>query len=93
MRIMSKLFILLVVGIIAVVLLNVLVNLDSESFLISSDGTAGSDELVSPTLRAPVQEPYTNTIPDNNFNSIVFLIGFIGLIGIMVLIISYMKWK
>ena len=93
MRIMSKLFILLVVGIIAVVLLNVLVNLNAEPFFLSSDSTAGSAVSAGPTLLAPVQEPDTNTVSDHNFNSIVFLIGFIGLIGIMVLIISYMKWK
>jgi hypothetical protein len=91
MRIMSKLFILLVVGIIAVVILNVLVNLNAETFLISSDGTAGSDELASPTLLAPVQEPDTNTVSDQNYNCLIYLLGLIGIIGIMVISINYMK--
>jgi len=91
MRIMSKLFILLVVGIIAVVLLNVLVNLNSESFLISSDGTAGSAVSAGPTLLAPVQEPDTNTVSDQNYNCLMYLLGLIGIIGIMVISINYMK--
>jgi hypothetical protein len=92
MRIITKLFILLFIGVIAVVLLNVLINANAENFLIQADDTTGPSSVsASPTLLAPVQEPDAGTVSDQNYNCIIYLLGLIGLIGIMVIGINYVK--
>ena len=92
MRIITKLFILLFIGVIAVVLLNVLINANAENFLKQTDDTTGSSSVsASPTLLAPVQEPDVGTVSDQNYNCIIYLLGLIGLIGIMVIGINYVK--
>jgi hypothetical protein len=91
MRIITKLFIILFIGVIAVALLNVLINVNAENFLIRTDNT--DDQLVSPspTLLAPVQEPDAGTVSGQNYNCIIYLLGLIGVIGIMVIGINYVK--
>jgi hypothetical protein len=92
MRIITKLFILLFIGVIAVVLLNVLINANAENFLKQADDTTGPSSVsASPTLLAPVQEPDTGTVSDQNYNCIIYLLGLIGLIGIMAIGINYVK--
>jgi hypothetical protein len=92
MRIITKLFILLFIGVIAVVLLNVLINANAENFLIQADDTTGPSSVsASPTLLAPVQEPDAGTVSDQNYNCIIYLLGLIGLIGIMAIGINYVK--
>jgi uncharacterized membrane protein len=92
MRIITKLFILLFIGVIAVVLLNVLINANAENFLKQTDDTTGPSSVsASPTLLAPVQEPDAGTVSDQNYNCIIYLLGLIGLIGIMAIGINYMK--
>lgn len=84
-------FIILFIAVIAVVLLNVLINVNAQSFLIQSDGTSGSSASASPTLLAPVQEPDAGTVSSQNYNCVVYLLGLIGLIGIMAIGINYVK--
>jgi len=91
MRFITKSFIILIIGVIAVFLLNVLINLDAEPFLIPSDDTAGSLVSVSPTLLAPVQEPDESAVSEQNYNCLLYLLGLIGFIGIMAISINYMK--
>jgi hypothetical protein len=92
MRIITKLFILLFIGVIAVVLLNVLINANAENFLIQADDTNGPSSVsASPTLLAPVQEQDSGTVSDQNYNCIIYLLGLIGLIGIMAIGINYVK--
>jgi hypothetical protein len=92
MRIITKLFILLFIGVIAVVLLNVLINANAENFLKQADDTTvPSSVSASPTLLAPVQEPDAGTVSDQNYNCIIYLLGLIGLIGIMAIGINYVK--
>jgi hypothetical protein len=91
MRIITKVFIILFIGIIAVVLLNVLINVNAESLLIQSDGTTAPSVSASPTLLAPVQEPDAGMVSDQNYNCVIYLLGLIGLIGIMVIGINYVK--
>jgi hypothetical protein len=91
MRIITKVFILLFIGVIAVVLLNVLINVNAETLFIQSDDTAGQSVSASPTLLAPVQEPDAGTVSGQNYNYVVYLLGLIGLIGIMAIGINYVK--
>jgi len=91
MRIITKLFIILFIAVISVVLLNVLINVNEESFLIQSDGTSGSSVSARPTLLAPVQEPDAGTVSDQNYNCVIYLLGLVGFIGIMAVGINYMK--
>jgi hypothetical protein len=91
MRFITKSFIILIIGVIAVVLLNVLINLDAEPFLKQSDDTAGSSVSVSPTLLAPVQEQDANMVSEQNYNCLLFLLGLFGIIGIMAISINYTK--
>ena len=78
------------IGVIAVVLLNVLINVNTENFLIQTDSANDQSVSASPTLLAPVQEPDAGTV-SQNYNSLVYLIGLIGVIGIMVIGINYVK--
>jgi hypothetical protein len=91
MRIITKVLIMLFLGVIAVVLLNVLINVNAETLFIQSDGTTGQSVSASPTLLAPVQEPDASTVSDQNYNCVVYLFGLVGLIGVMVIGINYMK--
>ena len=91
MRTITKVFIILFIGIIAVVLLNVLINVNAENFLIQTDSTNGQSVSASPTLLAPVQEPDAGSVSDQNYNCGVYLLGLIGVIGIMVIGINYVK--
>jgi hypothetical protein len=91
MRIITKVFVILFIGVIAVVLLNVFINVNAETPLIQSDGTEGSSVSASPTLLAPVQESNASTVSDQNYNCVVYLLGLVGLIGIMVIGINYVK--
>jgi len=91
MRTITKLFIILFIGVIAVVLLNVLINVNTENFLIQTDSANDQSVSASPTLLAPVQEPDAGTVSGQNYNSLVYLIGLIGVIGIMVIGINYVK--
>ena len=92
MRIITKLFILLFIGVIAVVLLTVMINVNAENFLIQADGTTGPSSVsASPTLLAPVQEPDSGTVSDQNYNCVIYLLGLVGFIGIMAIGINYMK--
>jgi hypothetical protein len=91
MRTITKVLIILFIGVISVVLLNVLINVNAENFLIQTDSTNGQSVSASPTLLAPVQEPDAGTVSDQNYNCVVYLLGLIGLIGIMVIGINYVK--
>jgi|WetSurSiteA1Bulk_404760.scaffolds.fasta_scaffold600868_1 hypothetical protein len=91
MRFITKSVIILIIGVIAVVLLNVLINMDAEPFLKQSDETAGSSVSASPTLLAPVQEQDANMVSEQNYNGLLFLLGLFGLIGIMAISINYTK--
>ena len=92
MRIITKLLILLFIGVIAVVLLNVLINVNAENFLIQTDDTNGPSSVsASPTLLAPIQEPDAGTVSDQNYNCVIYLLGLVGFIGIMAIGINYMK--
>lgn len=91
MRIITKLFFILFIGVISVVLLNVLIHVNAENFLIQTDSTNGQSVSASPTLLAPVQEPDTSTVSDQNYNCVVYLLGLIGLIGVMAIGINYVK--
>jgi uncharacterized membrane protein len=92
MRIITKLFILLFIGVIAMVLLNVLINTNAENSLKQADDTTGPSSVsASPTLLAPVQEPDAGTVSDQNYNCIIYLLGLIGFIGIMAIGINYVK--
>ena len=89
MRIITKIFIILFIGIIAVALLNVLINVNAENFLIQTDNPDDQSVSASPTLLAPVQEPDAGT--GQNYNCLIYLLGLIGIIGIMVIGINYVK--
>jgi hypothetical protein len=91
MRTITKVFIILFIGVITVVLLNVLINVNAETLLIQTDSTNGPSVSASPTLLAPVQEPDPGTVSDQNYNCVIYLLGLIGLIGIMVIGINYVK--
>ena len=91
MRIITKIFIILFIGVIAVALLNVLINVNAENFLIQTDSTDDQSVSASPTLLAPVQEPDAGTVSGQNYNCIIYLLGLIGVIGIMVIGINYVK--
>jgi len=91
MRTITKVLIILFIGVIAVVLLNVLINVNTENFLIQTDSTNGQSVSASPTLLAPVQEPDAGSVSDQNYNCVVYLLGLIGVIGIMVIGINYVK--
>jgi hypothetical protein len=92
MRIITKLLILLFIGVIAVVLLNVLINVNAENFLIKADDTNGPSSVsASPTLLAPIQEPDASTVSGQNYNCVIYLLGLVGFIGIMAIGINYMK--
>jgi hypothetical protein len=91
MRIITKLFILLIIGVIAVILLNVLIHVNAESLFIQSDDYAGSDVSASPTLLAPVQEQDTASVSGQSYNCLLYLLGLVGVIGIMAIGINYMK--
>jgi hypothetical protein len=92
MKFITKSLIILTMGVIAVVFLNALINLEAEtSLLIQSDGTTGSSVSASPTLLAPVQEADANTVSEQNYNCLLYLFGLTGLIGIMAISINYMK--
>jgi hypothetical protein len=92
MRIITKLLILLFIGVIAVVLLNVLINVNAENFLIQADDTNGPSSVsASPTLLAPIQEPDAGTVSGQNYNCVIYLLGLVGFIGIMAIGINYMK--
>jgi hypothetical protein len=91
MRIITKIFIILFIGVIAVALLNILINMNAENFLIQTDSTDDQSLSASPTLLAPVQEPDAGTVSGQNYNCIIYLLGLIGLIGIMVIGINYVK--
>jgi|WetSurMetagenome_2_1015567.scaffolds.fasta_scaffold1505465_1 hypothetical protein len=91
MRIITKLFILLIIGVIAVILLNVLIHVNAESLFIQSDDNAGSDVSTSPTLLAPVQEQDTASVSGQSYNCLLYLLGLVGVIGIMAIGINYMK--
>jgi hypothetical protein len=91
MRIITKIFIILFIGVIAVALLNILINMNAENFLIQTDSTDDQSVSASPTLLAPVQEPDAGTVSGQNYNCIIYLLGLIGLIGIMVIGINYVK--
>ena len=90
MKIFGKLFVVLIVAAIAVLLLNALVDLNPESLF--SPPADASDSAVSaiPTLRAPFQEQDPNTLQDRHLNAMLSIIGFIG---ILLIIINYMRWK
>jgi ABC-type transport system involved in multi-copper enzyme maturation permease subunit len=90
MKIFGKLFVVLLVAAIAVIVLNALVALNPESLLTTPADVSDSAASVSPTLRAPVQEQDTNTLQDQNLTATLSIIGFIGLI---LIIINYMRWK
>jgi hypothetical protein len=91
MRIITKIFIILFIGVIAVALLNILINMNAENFLIQTDSTDDQSVSASPTLLAPVQEPDAGTVSGQNYNCIIYLLGLIGVIGIMVIGINYVK--
>jgi hypothetical protein len=91
MRTITKVFIILFIGVIAVVLLNILINVNAETFFIQTDDTDGQSVSASPTLLAPVQEPDTGTVSGQNYNCIIYLLGLIGVIGIMVIGINFVK--
>lgn len=91
MRTITKVFIILFIGVISLVLLNVLVNVNADTLFIQTDDNAGQSVSASPTLLAPVQEPDSGTVSNQNYNSVVYLIGLIGVIGIMVVGINYVK--
>jgi len=90
MKIFGKLFVVLLVAAIAVIVLNALVALNPESLLTTPADVSDSAASVSPTLRAPVQEQDTNTLQDQNLTAMLSVIGFIG---ILLIIINYMRWK
>ena len=90
MRITGKLLIVLLVAAIAVVLLNILVDFNVGSYLTPPAVTPDSVVSASPTLRAPVQESATNNLPDQNLTVMLSIIGFIG---IMLLVVNFMRWK
>ncbi len=91
MRIITKLFFILFIGVISVVLLNVLINVNAENFLIQTDSTNGQSVSASPTLLAPVQEPDTSAVSNQNYNCVVYLLGLIGVIGVMAIGINYVQ--
>jgi hypothetical protein len=94
MRNISKLSVVLLVGIIAVLLLNTLVGLNPGTLLTPPAGSADSAGLATPTLRAPVQEVETNAHPDQNLTAFVTAFVFlIGLIGILLIVVNYPRWK
>jgi len=90
MNIKGKLFIVLLVAVIAVLLVNTLVDLNAGSFLSPPADIPDSAVSERPTLRAPVQEPDTNNPPDQNLTIMLSLIGFIGIIFVAV---NFMRWK
>ena len=91
MRTITKVFIILFIGVIAVVLFNILINVNAETFFIQTDESAGQSVSASPTLLAPVQEPDADTVSGQNYNCIVYLLGLIGVIGIMAIGINFVK--
>ena len=91
MRIITKIFIILFIGVIAVALLNVLINVNAENFLIQTDNPDDQSVSASPTLLAPVQEPDAGAVSGQNYNCLIYLLGLIGIIGIMVIGINYVK--
>jgi len=90
MNITGKMFVVLLVAAIAVLLLNVLVNLNPESFLTPNADISDSAVSVSPTLRAPVQEPDAPNLPDQN---LTIMLSLIGLIGLMLIVVNFMRWR
>lgn len=90
MNITGKLFVVLIVAVIAVLLLITLVDLNLGSLPNHPADIPDSAVSASPTLRAPVQEPDVNNLPDQNMTVILSIIGFIGLIFIVV---NFMRWR
>ena len=90
MNITGKLFVVLLVAAIAVLLVNSLVDINLGSLLTPPVDISDSAASASPTLRAPVQEPDANNLPDQNMTVMLSIIGFIGLIFIVV---NFMRWK
>jgi hypothetical protein len=90
MNITGKLFVVLLVAAIAVLLVNSLVDINLGSLLTPPADISDSAASASPTLRAPVQEPDANNLPDQNMTVMLSIIGFIGLIFIVV---NFMRWK
>jgi len=90
MNITGKLFVVLIVAVIAVLLLNSLVDINLGSLHTPPADISDSAASASPTLRAPVQEPDANNLPDQNMTVLLSIIGFIGLIFIVV---NFMRWK
>jgi hypothetical protein len=90
MNITGKLFVVLLVAVIAVLLLNILVDLNPGSLLNPPADISDSAASASPTLRAPVQELDANNLPNQNLTVMLSVIGFIG---IMLLVVNFMRWK
>ena len=70
---LTKVFVIFIIGVIAVVLLNVLINVNAETPLIQSDGTEGSSVSASPTL-SPGSGIGRSTVSDQNYNCVGVLI-------------------
>jgi hypothetical protein len=90
MNITGKLLVVLLAAATAVILLNTLVDFNPESLLTSPAGISDSAVSVSPTLRAPVQEPDANNLQDQNLTVMLSIIGFIG---IMLIVVNFMRWN
>ena len=90
MKIFGKLFVVLFVAAIAVIVLNALVALNPVSLLTSPSDVSDSAVSVSPTLRAPAQEPDAPNLPDQN---LTIMLSLIGLIGLMLIVVNFMRWR
>jgi hypothetical protein len=91
MRFITKLLIILFMGVIAVVLLNLLINVNADTSQIQSDSTTDQSVSAIPTLLAPVQESDLDTANNQNYNCLLYLLGLIGVIGVMVIGINNVK--
>jgi Trk-type K+ transport system membrane component len=90
MKIIGKLYIVLLVAAIAVILINALVDLNPESLLKSPADISDPAVSASPTLRAPVQELDANNLQDQHLTA---MLSFIGFIGLMLIVVNFMRWR
>lgn len=90
MKKLGKLFVVLITAVIAVIILNTLVDLNQESYLNPPPENSDSGVSASPTLRAPVQEQDPVNLQDQHLTAMLSIIGFIGL---MIIVVNFMKWR
>lgn len=90
MKIIGKLFVILITAAIAVIVLNMLVDFNQESYLNPPLENSDSDVSAGPSLLAPVQEQDPVNLQDQH---LAVMLSIIGVIGLMIIVFNFMKWR